>query len=324
MMLFILTGDVQIGKTRWLQRLVDDLGAHGVPTFGVIAPGQWVPRRNPAPDEGPFDKLGIDNVLLPEGTVVPFARRADLARESGTFDEGSQAAQAELAWHISDEAIAVVNNHFAKTLEELGRSGDIGRSGAGALGNVAAGARAGHASTSKRSDPRAHAPTGGANGAKPDGAGTAPAGGLLVVDELGRLELLHDQGLTAAVALLECGPTLHFPHALAVVRDYLLPQAVQRFGAAWNGATVIGPTEQALALVESAVLNKAPAAASTHDLAEAKRQIDSILHKLRETKKTLEAKDHPERLKAQITLASRRIEALTLANSLVETELTRR
>lgn len=279
-MLFILTGDVQIGKTRWLQRLVADLDARGAAPFGVIAPGQWAPRRNPAPDEEPFDKLGIDNVLLPEGTVVPFARRADLARESGTFDEGSQAAQAELAWHISDEAIAVVNGHFAKALEEKA----------------------------------------GGEGAK----AAALLGGLLVVDELGRLELLHDQGLTAAVALLECGPTRHFPHALAVVRDYLLPQAVQRFGIAWNGVTVIGPTEQALALVESAVLEGAPAPASAHDLTEAKRQIDSILHKLRETKKALEAKEHPERLKAQITLANRRIEALTLANSLVEAELIRR
>ena len=279
-MLFILTGDVQIGKTRWLQRLVADLDARGAAPFGVIAPGQWAPRRNPAPDEEPFDKLGIDNVLLPEGTVVPFARRADLARKSGTFDEGSQAAQAELAWHISDEAIAVVNGHFAKALKGMD----------------------------------------GGEGAK----AAEPSGALLVVDELGRLELLHGQGLTAAVTLLECGPTRHFPHALAVVRDYLLPQAVRRFGSAWNGVTVIGPTEQALALVESAVLEGAPAPASAHDLAEAKRQIDSILHKLRETKKTLEAKEHPERLKAQITLANRRIEALTLANSLVEAELTRR
>ncbi len=217
-MLFVLTGNVQIGKTRWLQQLVGNLDAHDVPTFGVIAPGQWAPRQSPAPGEEPFDKLGIDNVLLPEGTMVPFARRADLARENGTFDEGSQAAQAELAWHISDEAIAVVNSHFAKALEKVP----------------------------------------GGEGAKP----AAPSGSLLVIDELGRLELLHDQGLTAAVALLECGPTPRFPHALAVVRDYLLPQAVQRFGAAWNGATVIGPTAQALELVESAVLGEAPAAAS--------------------------------------------------------------
>ncbi len=57
------------------------------------------------------------------------------------------------------------------------------------------------------------------------------------------------------------------------------------------------------------------------DLAEAKRQIDSTLHKLRETVKTLEAKEDPERYKSQITLARRRIRAFELANSLIEREL---
>lgn len=44
-------------------------------------------------------------------------------------------------------------------------------------------------------------------------------------------------------------------------------------------------------------------------LTEAKRQIDSTLHKLRETLKTLEGKENPSRYKSQITLARRRIEA---------------
>ncbi len=37
--LCILTGDVQIGKTRWLQALVSDLEARGAVCDGVIAPG---------------------------------------------------------------------------------------------------------------------------------------------------------------------------------------------------------------------------------------------------------------------------------------------
>lgn len=56
-------------------------------------------------------------------------------------------------------------------------------------------------------------------------------------------------------------------------------------------------------------------------LAEAKRQIDSTLHKLRETVKTLEAKENPARCKSQITLAKRRIEAFGIANTLIEREL---
>ena len=57
------------------------------------------------------------------------------------------------------------------------------------------------------------------------------------------------------------------------------------------------------------------------ELVEAKRQIDSTLHKLRETVKTLEGKEDPARLNSQITLARRRIQAFTIAVSLIEKEL---
>lgn len=57
------------------------------------------------------------------------------------------------------------------------------------------------------------------------------------------------------------------------------------------------------------------------DLLEAKRQIDSTVHKLKEVVKTLEAKEDPERYKSQITLARRRVAAFTLASELIEKEL---
>lgn len=60
---------------------------------------------------------------------------------------------------------------------------------------------------------------------------------------------------------------------------------------------------------------------TSSDLLEARRQIASTIHKLNETVKTLEAKDRPERYKSQITLATRRIQAFTLANQLIEREL---
>ena len=56
-------------------------------------------------------------------------------------------------------------------------------------------------------------------------------------------------------------------------------------------------------------------------LLEARRQIDSALHKLRETIRTFEAKEEPQRYKSQITLAKRRLAAFTLAVELVEREL---
>ena len=78
-MLYILTGEIQTGKTRWLQGLIDELTQEGVPLEGVLAPGVW--RPNPAKPNG-FEKLGIDNVMLPGGETVAFARRRDLARWS--------------------------------------------------------------------------------------------------------------------------------------------------------------------------------------------------------------------------------------------------
>lgn len=60
---------------------------------------------------------------------------------------------------------------------------------------------------------------------------------------------------------------------------------------------------------------------TTADLLEAKRQIDSTLHKLRQTIQTLQAKENPERYKSQITLAVRRVRAFEIANALIEKEL---
>lgn len=60
---------------------------------------------------------------------------------------------------------------------------------------------------------------------------------------------------------------------------------------------------------------------SKDELKEAKRQIDSTLHKLRETIKTFEAKENTERYKSQITLAKRRVKAFEIANWFIENEL---
>ena len=60
---------------------------------------------------------------------------------------------------------------------------------------------------------------------------------------------------------------------------------------------------------------------SKGDLIEAKRQIDSTLHKLKETVKTLESKENVSRLKSQIILAKRRIEAFEITNYFLENEI---
>lgn len=60
---------------------------------------------------------------------------------------------------------------------------------------------------------------------------------------------------------------------------------------------------------------------SREDLAEAKRQIDSTLHKLRETIKTFESKENAQRYKSQITLAKRRVRAFEIADWFIANEL---
>ena len=60
---------------------------------------------------------------------------------------------------------------------------------------------------------------------------------------------------------------------------------------------------------------------SKDDLVEAKRQIDSTLHKLRETIKTFESKEDNHKYKSQITLAKNRIKAFEIANYLIDKEI---
>ena len=60
---------------------------------------------------------------------------------------------------------------------------------------------------------------------------------------------------------------------------------------------------------------------SREDLLEARRQIESTVHKLRATLATLQARENAARLAPQITLAARRIRAFELALRLIDREL---
>ena len=196
-----------------------------------------------------FEKLGIDNVLLPQGERIVFARRRDLAEGDQPFAQGEQAKAAQLAWAISDEAIAQVNDHFAM-LAKMGQRDCpfVPLSGGGANGRATTG------SASADGDSAGDHPTAGGalTGAVSASEKLAPAiapGSFLVVDELGRLELLRGCGLTNAVALLDAGPTPTFPHALAVVRETLLDQAISRFAPAWGEPQPIAPGDEARQLI---------------------------------------------------------------------------
>ena len=203
-MLFVLTGNVQTGKTRWLEALLDDLRAGGVEVCGVVAPGVW--RELP---DGGFEKLGIDNVLLPQDERVLFARRQDLAEAEGSYDASSQSAQANLRWEMSEDALARVNGHLfdlASRTVLLDCLGDADAAG--------------------------------------DGGEEEACPSLLVIDEVGRLELLRNGGLTAALDILDAGPSDAYDHALIIVREELLSLALDRFGPVWGSVRVVNPGEE--------------------------------------------------------------------------------
>ena len=216
--LFILTGGVQIGKTRWLQALVRDLHAASVASYGVVAPGVWKPL---AREESVREKLGIDNILLPQEELIHFARRQDLAKQEGVFDATSQSARAGLKWEIDDAAIEAVNTHFAALAL---RAQDASQEG-----GICGGEQSGGADVV----------------APPFLVPRVVSAGFLVVDELGRLELLGEGGLVQAAALLDRGPTPLAAHALVIVRDSLFEVAHQRFSAQWSDICRIAPDDGA-------------------------------------------------------------------------------
>ncbi|MBR2835129.1 MAG: hypothetical protein IKE43_05425 [Coriobacteriales bacterium] len=74
---------------------------------------------------------------------------------------------------------------------------------------------------------------------------------LLVIDELGRLELLRDGGLTEAVKCLEDGPIPLRQHALVVVRSDLLGIAEKRFAHVWPVRQPIYPDADGIKAVIS-------------------------------------------------------------------------
>lgn len=198
-MLFILTGNIQIGKSRWLERLADDLTRLGVTCYGVIAPGIWVESNTDAANDQDYEKLGINNLLLPDNVTVPFAQRADIARANDTHADLSQAGRAGLGWHIDDAAIARVNEHLS--------------------------------SIEKRAEDDRRRK-------------------LLVIDELGRLELNHESGLVEAMRLLRNGPYAGMKDALVVVRETFAERAESLFAETWNGILRIAPIRQDAELVK--------------------------------------------------------------------------
>lgn len=201
-MLYILTGNIQTGKTRWLQKLIAEFETTGVIPYGVIAPGRWIEHRDG--NEMTFEKTGIDNELLPQHELMPFARRACDVDDDEAKRTCTQARKAQLSWAIDDGTLDRVNEHLAWVAQVTAHDAGL---------------------------PEGRAEKGIA---------------LLIIDELGPLEILHGNGLTNGLALVDRGATDALPHALVIVREQLLDQAMARFSdAPWGGMKAVFPTSEA-------------------------------------------------------------------------------
>lgn len=211
-MLFVLTGDIQCGKTRWLSTLVDELEAAGVRVGGMLAPGVWKPRKAGEYNKecqrnrpGDFEKWAIDNVLLPQHETIRFASRIDsmfMGEGAGPLDPNT----VHLGWDIPQSALDAVNGHLDSLAERAVASGSLSSESA-------------------------------------DGAG------IIILDELGRLELLKGQGLVSILKLLDVGPTNCFPNALVIVRERILPALDTHDFSLWDGYTIIRPDNDGKAAV---------------------------------------------------------------------------
>ena len=84
------------------------------------------------------------------------------------------------------------------------------------------------------------------------GSGGAP--GLLVIDEIGPLELRRGGGLTEGLTLLAAGPTPTWPNALVVVRSSLAEEAAAHLSPAWHSVELIRPDEAGAESLRGAIL----------------------------------------------------------------------
>jgi hypothetical protein len=111
-MLYLLTGDIESGKTSWLKRVVATLQARSVPLYGFISPAVFKEHGQT------LEKVAIDCQLLPEKTVMRFGWRDDEADNRGGDQPSSLSASLhtsaiKLRWRFDDAVLCVLNHRLA-------------------------------------------------------------------------------------------------------------------------------------------------------------------------------------------------------------------
>ena len=214
-MLYLLTGEIQTGKTRWLEARVAEAEAAGVEVHGVLSPGEWAPTT-----DGGFEKKGIDLVFYPSHERVRFADRLspdDVTDEDEDgYDEPEVIGEMETLTGapLAGEGMAPHPVHAdGRTLGWKFYSYWFGQ------GNAL------FAELRRDREP----------------AGTAKR--LVVIDEIGRLEL-NGRGFSEALAFLMDGESPAYPNVVAIVRSELLERTRTLLDPIWGDRLqVIHPHE---------------------------------------------------------------------------------
>ena len=100
-MLYLLTGDIQIGKTTWLKELIAQADEQGVELSGFISPAVFEDGR----------KTGIDVLLLPQKETLRFADVKGIGKQFDESDVVKNKRPCMYAFH--DSVIKAVNQHMS-------------------------------------------------------------------------------------------------------------------------------------------------------------------------------------------------------------------
>ncbi len=106
-MLYLLTGEIESGKTSWLKRVIAAMQANEAALSGFISPAVFTGA------DQTFEKVAIDCQLLPEGITLRFGWRDDQVGNGAGALYSPPVSAVRLRWQFDDEVMRLLNDRLA-------------------------------------------------------------------------------------------------------------------------------------------------------------------------------------------------------------------